>query len=103
MGRVDVDLRLAEEQLGIRFTVDTEEVREVLRSHLDELHRSLGEHGWSANSVEVDLKPADREADQGESSSSGENSGEGSDELEEVEDIRELRLWHLGKAVDLRG
>ncbi len=103
MGRVDVDFRIAEEQMGIRFTVETEEVREILRSHLDELHRSLEEHGWNTNSVEVDLRPADQDAGQGESASSEANSGEEKNELEEVEDIRELRLWHLGKAVDLRG
>ena len=98
---MDVDLAIEKESLGIRFTVDSEEVRDALRSHLAELHRALGEHGWSAESVDIDLRGENEFATPSggdDAPASGESSETESEELP-----REIRLRHLGRSVDLRG
>ena len=51
---------------------------------------------------EVDLRQ--ESAPEGENApASDSESGEGANDSEKPENIRELRLWHLGKAVDLKG
>ncbi len=102
LGRVDVDLSVERDRIGIRFTVDTAEVRDALRSHLAELHDSLGEHGFSAGSVEIDLRQDGADTgghrDGRRSGTAVDVAGEGAEP-----DLAEIRLWHLGRAVDLRG
>ena len=104
LGRVDVDLKVNPERIGIRFVVESEEVRDTLRAHIDELHRSLDGQGFRADSVEIDLREETTDGDR-TSSRQGSKQSDGSGEAigeNSVED-RELRLWHLGKTVDLKG
>ena len=104
LGRIEVDMAVDSERVGLRFVVETEEVRDALRSSIDELHRALEEQGLRADQVDVDLRESGGEQ---EFSSFGARTGDGSAKPENpdekpVED-HELRLWHLGKTVDLRG
>lgn len=104
LGRVDVDLKVDAEKIGIRFVVETEEVRDVLRAHIDDLHRSLESTGWSSESVEIDLREGSSEGESSSSRPSGGEEGTNPDENgENSSEHRELRLWHLGKTVDLKG
>ena len=104
LGRVEVDLRIEAEVLKVRFVVETEEVRDALRAQIDDLHRSLDAHGSRAESVEIDLRedPAGRGgAERRDTSAAGRGSEEPGPENPAPD--RELRLWHLGKTVDLKG
>ena len=101
LGRVDVDLRVDSEKLTVRFVVETEEVRDVLRTHIDDLHRSLDGHGWRAESVEIDLREGGERHgfDGGRRDSRARDDAPGELPLEAEVADRELRLWHLGKTV----
>ena len=105
LGRVDVDLRADAETLKVRFVVDSEEVRDVLRTHIDDLHRSLDGTGWRAESVEIDLREGNTSGDRHDGRE-GSRASDGSPAESTTENSvpdRELRLWHLGKTVDLKG
>jgi len=104
LGRVDVDLRVDDDRVGIRFTVDTHEVRETLRTHLAELQQALGAAGWSAESIDIDLSGGGERSGGFDPAPGGAASPEEGDRpLEQERDPSEIRLWHLGRAVDLRG
>jgi len=101
LGRVEVEMSIDDRRLGIRFTVESEEVRDTLKSHLGELQRSLGEHGFAAERVEVDLRQEGGGSQRpmaGRTAPAGSGGETGEDPVP-----AEIRLRHLGRTVDLRG
>ena len=104
LGRIEVDMAVDSERVGLRFVVETEEVRDALRNSLDELQRALEEQGLRTDHVDVDLRQpgGEQEFSSFGARTGGSASGTETPDEKPAED-RELRLWHLGKTVDLKG
>ncbi|MFQ5653206.1 MAG: flagellar hook-length control protein FliK [Planctomycetota bacterium] len=106
LGRVDVEVRVTENRLGILFQVDSEEVRQTLERHLGELERALEDTGYHSEGVDVELRDASRGLDrQNDSSPSGAEGGDQEDarEIEPDEGLNEVGATHLGAVLDLIG
>ncbi len=57
LGRLRVDVRMADEAMTVRFEADTPAGQEAIRGRLTELRDALERHGIHINQMEVELRP----------------------------------------------
>ncbi|MFN0059556.1 MAG: flagellar hook-length control protein FliK [Planctomycetota bacterium] len=55
LGRVNIEVKLTDRRVKVRFQVESEEVRGVIQKHLDELQRVLDSFGEERGEIAVDL------------------------------------------------
>lgn len=102
LGRVDVEFKIGKGRLGVRFEVDSEEVKSALLEDMDRLEEALAAFQAESGSVEVEVRDRPASEDRGVPSSGGSNP---EDELDPSDDsVRQAVATpeHLGQQIDRR-